>query len=173
MTDFRRFKKIELNDEEFDLYEKVVYSPSMKRKIKVIVLRHSDASKKVIALLFSTNLDYLAIDILAKYRARFKIEFIIHDAKQHTGLTHSQARSSAAIENYLNQSITALNLLKIEDQQQLMTRQQKMISIASWRRRKFNQYFSQIIFSMLDLPLKPKKIKEVIESVRNYGCIAA
>ena len=145
----------------------------MKRVIKVVALRSRGASKKVIALLFSTHLEHTAIDVLRKYRARFQIEFVIRDAKQHVGLTHSQARSSAAIENHLNQSISALNLLKIEDQKQVSTKQPKVISIASWRRRKFNQHFAEIIFSMLDSSLKPEKIREVIDKVKNYGCIAA
>ena len=171
-TDLRRFRKTTQVDENFDLYEKVVHSPSMKRKIVAVVLRNRD-DKRMLAILYTTNLEASATTVLKKYRARFQIEFVIRDAKQHTGLTHSQARSSVAIENHLNQSLSALNLLKIEDQQQLSTRTQKVISIASWRRRKFNQHLAKKLISMFDISLNRQKIDEVIEKIGSYGAIAA
>ncbi|MFK7901545.1 MAG: transposase [Nitratireductor sp.] len=173
MTDFRRFKKTEMKDETFDLYNKVVWSHSMKRKILVVALRSRDKEKKVLALLYTTNLDSSPISILKKYRARFQIEFVIRDAKQHTGLTHSQARTSVAIENHLNQSLTALNLLKVEDQQQVPARTQKVISIASWRRQKFNQHLAKKLISMFGFDLNKDKMKEVIKNIGSYGAIAA
>ena len=156
-TDLRRFRKVELKHEAFDLFEQVVHSKSMKRTIKVVILRKRDTSKKVLALLYTTQLDASAETVLRKYRARFQIEFIIRDAKQHTGLAHSQARRSISIENHLNQSIWALNLLKAEDQLQGSERSPKVISIASWKRRKYNQHLAQKIFSMFEFSLDHKK----------------
>ena len=78
-----------------------------------------------------------------------------------------------AIENHLNQSLTALNLLKIEDQQQAPARTQKVISIASWRRRKFNQHLAKILISMFGFDLNEDKMEEVIENIGSYGAIAA
>lgn len=173
MTDFRRFKKHESEGDDFDLYEKVVWSNSMKREILVVVLRSRFDKKKVLAVMYTTNLQSTAISVLQKYRARFQIEFVIRDAKQHTGLTHSQARTSVAIENHLNQSLSALNLLKVEDQQQAPKRLQKVISIASWRRKKFNQHLARKLISMFDFSLNREKIAEVIESIGCYGAIAA
>ena len=98
---------------------------------------------------------------------------MIRDAKLHTGLNHSQARTSVAIENHLNQSLTALNLLKIEDQQQAPKRTQKVISIASWRRRKFNQHLAKIVSSMFASEVNKEKINQVIEDIGHYGSIAA
>ncbi|MEC8010857.1 MAG: transposase [Pseudomonadota bacterium] len=172
-TDLRRFTKTEMPKEDFDLYSKVVWSHSMKREILVVVLRNRGEKKKILALLYTTNLSTSPVDVLQKYRARFQIEFVIRDAKQHTGLNHSQARTLVAIENHFNQSLIALNLLKIEDQQQAPKRIQKVISFASWRRRKFNQHLAKIVFCMFGSEANKKKIKQVIENIGCYGAISA
>lgn len=171
-TDFRRLKKTEMHGESFNLHSGVLYSKSLKRLIKIVLLRDKE-SKKVKAILYSTNQDENAQAILKKYRSRFQIEFVIRDAKQYTGLEHCQARSSQAIENHFNNALTALNLLKIEDIKSSGTNERKVVSIASWRRRKTNEHLAQIIFDKLGLSPKMSKIKETLEFVRGYGCIAA
>ena len=43
----------------------------------------------------------------------YRLEFVIRDAKQHTGLAHGQARSQDKIDFHLNASLTATNLLRL------------------------------------------------------------
>lgn len=171
-TDLRRLKKREMDNESFNLHSGVLYSRSLKCLIKVVLLRDKE-NKKVKAILYSTDQSEDAVAILKKYRSRFQIEFVIRDAKQHTGLEHCQARSSQAIENHFNNALTALNLLKIEDIRSSSTVKRKVISIASWRRRKSNEHLAHIIFDKLGLSPKMSKIKEALDFVRAYGCIAA
>ena len=70
-------------------------------------------------------------------------------------------------------SICALNLLKAEDQLQGSERSPKVISIASWKRRKYNQHLAQKIFSMFEFSLDHKKIAQVFERIGSYEAIAA
>lgn len=172
MQDFRRLTKIELENEGFNLHTGILYSMSLKKEIRVVALR-AHKTKKTLALLFSTNTDLSAESILKKYRSRFQIEFVIRDAKQHTGLEDCQARSTQSLENHFNNSLTALNLLKIEDLIESKSTSQKTISIASWRRRKTNQRLAEIIFDKLGLERKSEKIKDMFEFVKEYGRIAA
>ncbi|MDQ7074873.1 MAG: hypothetical protein Q9O24_06905 [Gammaproteobacteria bacterium] len=50
-----------------------------------------------------------------------------------------------------NASFIALNLLKLEDRKDKNNPEPSVISIASWRRKKFNQYLMKILFDKLGL----------------------
>ena len=172
LSDLGRLKKIELNKSSIELYSGVLYSKSLERKIKVVILV-SSKTQKTKAILYSTNEEESPESVLRKYKSRFQIEFLIRDAKQHTGLEHCQARSHKATENHFNNSLAAVNLLKIEDIKSTNSTQQKVISIASWRRRKTNENLVGIIINKLGLEPNLKKIKEIYDFVGSFGCIAA
>jgi IS4 transposase len=53
-------------------------------------------------------------EIVRFYRSRFQIEFLYRDAKQHFGLTSSQARSENKLNFHFNAALTAVNLSKID-----------------------------------------------------------
>ncbi|MCD9459870.1 transposase [Marinibactrum halimedae] len=57
-----------------------------------VMLRWDVNGKKSKALLFSTDIRLDAMKIIQYYKARFQIEFLFHDAKQHTGLVDCQSR---------------------------------------------------------------------------------
>jgi len=93
------------------------------------------------ALLFRTDTDCAALDILRYYRVRFQIEFLFRDAKQHTGLCDCQATSEEKLGFHFNVSLAALNLLRLEDRQQALEGAgRNVISIANWKTRKFNAH---------------------------------
>ena len=83
--------------------------------MKLVLLRWEISGKVGHALLFSTDLSLDAKQVVAYYKARFQIEFLFRDGKQHTGLMDCQARCKEAIHSHINASLTALNLLKLED----------------------------------------------------------
>jgi len=64
-----------------------------------------------------SDIELPALEIYRLYKARFQIEFLFRDAKQFTGLLDCQARSQSALHFHFNASMTALNLLKLEDRQ--------------------------------------------------------
>ena len=111
--------------------------------------------------------------LVAYYKARFQIEFLFRDAKQHTGLMDCQARCKTAIHTHINASLTALNLLKLEDRRNKKTAEESVISIASWRRRKFNQNLMAILFDQLGLSRDCDKVAKVYDVLSGYGAIAA
>lgn len=168
------WKRESCDDEKTEAYSHVVWSAGMKRKLKVVILRRIERGAIGQAILFTTDTKLDACSVIAYYRARFQIEFVFRDAKQHTGLMDCQARCREAIHTHVNASMTSLNLLKLEDQKhQGVEGMPRVISIASWKRRKFNQNLMQVIFKRLGLEQTLTKVSEVYESLTDYGAIAA
>ncbi len=107
------------------------------------------------------------------YSSRFQIEFLIRDAKQHTGLNEFQTRAALQIHNHINASIAAVNIMKLEDQRKYTNPCASVISIASWKRRKMNQMFMRKVFRKLDIDPTSEKALSVMKSLENWACIAA
>jgi len=169
-TDLARFDDMgELDCGRYG-YTAIVHAVSLGRKVRVVVLRQSDERR---VILYSTDTALKPHKIVEFYRARFQIEFLFRDAKQHTGLEHCQAWKEKAIKTHINASLTALNLLKIEDAQCQGDDSVNVISIASWKRRKFNQHLLSRIFSFLDIDESHKIFLKVSEAFGEYGVIAA
>ena len=171
--DLSRFEHITSLENNTELYSAIVYSVSLKREIRVVIIRPSDLNISTRAILFSTDINLHALKILSYYRARFQIEFLFRDAKQYTGLTHCQSRCSEAIDNQVNASLSALNLLKIEDRNEKKTAGKTVISIASWKRRKSNQHLLSRVFNRLGVNLSSIKVCNVYEELSDYGLIAS
>jgi len=155
------------------LYTAVVNSVSFKRNIRLVVVCKRQGTKVLTALLFSTDTSLTAEDIYRYYTARFQIEFLFRDAKQFTGLTDFQTRSEPRIAFHVNASLTALNFLKFEDRQQVPENDDHVISIASWKVRKFNEHQLARIISTLGFDLNSIKLHPHYEELINYGTIAA
>ena len=154
-----------------NIYSAEVYAIKMKKKVKVVLLHNIDDESY--ALLFSTYLKLSSRTIIKYYKARFQIEFYIRDSKQHTGLMDCQARKSSATNTHLNMSITALNVLKIEDCIAKESFSKSVISIASWKCIKFNKHYLSGILSMLEISKDDDKYIAVYDAFSNYGVIAA
>jgi len=155
------------------IYAKVVYSKLLKRNIQLVMLRWIKGKKTGRALLFSTDIELNPRMLIQYYKARFQIEFVFRDAKQHLGLTHCQARSRKKIEMHMNASLSCLNVLKIEDRLLKNHSGVSVISIASWKRRKFNQNFMGRLFDELGINLKCQKVATIFSQYSGYGAIAA
>jgi hypothetical protein len=172
-NELTRFDKIGTLDDGVEVYAKTVHSVNFKRKIKVVMLTCIRGDKTGRALLYSTDTSLDAMTLISYYKARFQIEFIFRDAKQYTGLIHCQSRNKKATNIHLNSSLVALNLLKIEDRLKKQTEDETVISIATWKRRKFNQNMMIRLFDELGLSLKDKKVSQVYDDMSDYGAIAA
>ena len=172
-NDLDRFEEVGFLDDGVEIYAQVVFSKQLKRSIKVVMLRSSQGNKEGRVLLYSTDTKLDAMTLIRYYKARFQIEFLFRDAKQYTGLSHCQSRRKAAIHTHLNASLVALNLLKLEDRQAKKVAGVTVISIASWKRRKFNQHMMKRLFEELGLSLKSKKVAQVYDQMSDYGAIAA
>jgi hypothetical protein len=170
-TEKHRFDFIEKLENECSVYSKIVYSTHLKRIIRVVFLHWKKSGKEGHALLFSTDKNLNPMTLLKYYQSRFQIEFLFRDAKQHTGLVDCQALCKEAIHTHINASMTALNLLKLEDKKKKKTLTPSVISITSWKRKKFNQHLMKRLFLKLDLSLSCKKVKTVFDEFSDYGAI--
>lgn len=158
------------------IYTAVVNSAHFKRDLRIVYLVKRVGDKVQTALLFSTDLEMDAKTLVRFYKARFQIEFLFRDAKQFLGLSHCQARSAKALHFHFNASMTALNLLKLEDRQhqpETTGKSGKVISIASWKIRKANAHLLERFSSYLGLDFSRIKSRPDFEQLCNYGAIAA
>lgn len=155
------------------LYTAVVNSVHFERNIRIVYLVKTVGQKIKTTLLFSTDIDLPAQEIYRLYKARFQIEFLFRDAKQFTGLLDCQARCQSALHFHFNASMAALNLLKLEDRQRAAGADRSVISIASWKTRKFNEHLLEHFSSVLGLNFSLIKSSPEFETLCNYGTIAA
>ena len=99
------------------------------------------------------------------YRLRYQIEFVIRDAKQHTGLTHCQARSQEKLDFHLNMSVAAVNLLRL-------LAQKAECSPRTYQREPYHRFLIGRLFSKLGLSAEYDRMDARIQSVVRTGRMA-
>lgn len=128
------------------LYTAVVNSPHFKRNLRLAYLLDRRKPGKVrYAVLFSTDTDLDARELVRLYRLRFQVEFIFRDAKQYTGLSDCQARSQARLAFHFNASLTALNIARLAER----SGSSSVFSMATVKRRGYNRLFLERIIRYL------------------------
>jgi len=90
---------------------------------------------------------------------------VIRDAKQHTGLTHCQARSEEKIDFHLNMSVAAVGLLRL-------LAKKKECSLPIYRREAYNRMLISRLFSKLGLSAEFDRADPRIEEVVRIGHMA-
>lgn len=154
-----------------ELYTALVNSPHFKRNLRLAYLLDRRKPDKVrYAVLFSTDSDLDAWELVRLYRLRFQVEFIFRDAKQYTGLSDCQARSQARLAFHFNASLAALNLARLTARSASSA---AVFSMASVKRRSYNRLFLDRIIRYLDLEAEMVLIHPAYERLCNYGAIAA
>jgi hypothetical protein len=170
--DKRRWKQC-YQDEQNTAYEVVVYSVSLKRKVKAVYV--VSAKEKGYELLISTDVEMAGEKVLQYYRLRFQIEFLIRDAKMYAGLEQCQARSQDKLYNHWNIALFSVSLArwqwwaKLPDYQ----KQDTPFSMRTVKTACLNQYMAETIFSILGLDMSSKKVKKLFKQCLNIGNIAA
>ena len=176
LTDVSRMTLVSEIEPQVYLYTINVWVVSMKRKVRLAYIRNCHNPERVgMALLFSTDINLGALEILAFYKSRFQIEFIFRDAKQFTGLSDCQARDFTKLDFHFNASLMALNLAKFDARQShLSTHPDKpfVFSMASYKRLAFNRHLLERFISLLDLDLTPIKSHPNFHKLCNYGSIS-
>jgi hypothetical protein len=161
-------------DDGIFLYSDIVYSVSMYRQIRLVLLVNGNArNKNGFMLLFSTDVEQSAEQIYRFYKSRFQIEFIFRDAKQFTGLTDCQSPNQDALYFHFNISLSALNCAKAIAISEHDYNEPFVFSMASVKRVAFNELLMEKIFSKLDLDLTLLKFNPLYEELRFFGAIAA
>lgn len=161
-----RFEELDLSIDNGKLYSIVAYSNSLKQSVRLVVW--ISENRKTRKLYFSTDTAMSGKDVIEYYRTRFQIEFCFRDAKQFTGLNHSQARSTAKLRFNFNASLTSVNVAKVIAKERGIP-----FSMASLKTMIHNEYLLQRFICVSGIKpnkkLNDKLFKELIE----FAAIAA
>ena len=128
-------------------------------------------------MLCSTDLTLSAEEVLNLYEARFQIEFLFRDAKQHTGLGQSQVLDSKGQEHFANNSLTAFNLLRLEDRAWALSKgmhlRHSVASFGSLKLRKYKQLQLNRCVMALVNQLTSERVRRIPEQSYRTGLLAA
>jgi hypothetical protein len=161
------------NQESEKIYKAKVYSKSLKKWIIVVLVYRKKKNKWSHKIYVSTDLNMTAKTVLAYYKARFQIEFLYRDAKQHTSLNYCQARSENKLHTHLNMSLTAVNLAKITHWLSQEKEKRKPFSMSDVKVGYSNDlHLKRFIRGFGIYPIS-KKNKTIINKLRIFGKIAA
>ena len=149
---------------EVEIWTTLANSPHFGCDLRVVVLRKPATGESLV--LASTDLTQSAEEIVAFYRLRYQIEFVIRDAKQHAGLTQCQARSQPKIDFHLGASLAATNLLRLLAAHSGST-------IGSVRRWAYNRMLAGRLFSQLGLSPEWTVSDPEVQPVLHTGRMAA
>ena len=160
-------------EEDIIAYEAVVYSVSLKCKVKAVYV--VSEQEKSYDLLISTDVEMAGEKVLQYYRLRFQIEFLIRDAKMYAGLEQCQARSQDKLYNHWNMALFSVSLPRWQWWAKLPEEQKKdtPFSMRTVKTACLNQYMAETIFSILGMDMSSKKVKKLFNQCLIIGNIAA
>ncbi len=172
--DLSRWELIATDGPHLTLYTLVVWSVSLKRRIRAVVaVNRKEQEKPRYVVLFSTDTSLSATNIFRFYKARFQIEFIFRDAKQFAGFSDCQARDKEALHFHFNASVTVVNVARIMAQEAQKTEAKLVFSMTSVKQRFFNEHLLNLFIDRLALDQTAVKNHPQFEYLRNYAAIAA
>lgn len=167
--DLSRWTRLGADENGLEYFEVVAWGVSFKRAIKVVCVRKRKGNKVARVLLFSTDTELDGMELVRMYRSRFQIEFIFRDAKGYTGLCDGQMRSRKGLHHHFNLSLAALNVLRLEQR----ALGHHVFSLASAKRRKYNELLINHIFEQLGLDPLDENIAPHLDGLRDFGVLAA
>ena len=157
-------------DDEVIIFTAIVNSKCFKRNIRIAYVQDRDTNAYTI--LFSTDVSLDGFLIYQYYHLRFQIEFLFRDGKQHTGLTHCQARSESKLSFHQNASLTAVSLAKADfyaNDEHLG----QPFSMADVTTSYFNRLYVNRIFDTLHLDPTSEALAPLYHELLNFGKFAA
>ena len=172
--------KVELSNHKFDyvltlidgekLFTAIVYSPSLKRKIKIVLLL---TKKNKQHLFYSTDTELSALDIFDFYSARFQIEFLFKDSKGFTGLEECQSTNKKILDTHFNMSFFVLNMAKIEDRIIKGENNSEPFSILNYQRTASNTQMLNLFIHKFDIDMTSKKMSDAYHDMLRIGLVAS
>jgi hypothetical protein len=172
--DMSRFEALGEIEEDIHAWVQTLWHVSLKRTVRVVLLLNAkQLQKQSHVLLFSTDLTLSCAEIIGYYGARFGIEFLFRDAKQHLGFKDCQARNQKALDFHFNLSLSALNFAKAEALSEVELGQPLIFSMYSHKCRAFNERLMDRVFSKFGLDPTLIKRHPAYPELREYGVIAS
>lgn len=169
----KRVFKAKYQNKDCLIYEAIVWSVSLKRKIKLAYISFFSKKKRAFSLLFSTDTELSGEKIYQYYKARFQIEFLFRDAKQHMGLTQSQARSENKLYFHFNMSLSMVGIAKITQLSEQKNELKKTFSLADIKTQHFNELLLDLFLIKYQIDPNMEKNKIIYQELSNFGKIAA
>lgn len=173
-----RFDKVDASElnagEGVEIYTAELYHATIKRWLRTVVLVwHTADGKRHHAILATTDLQATANDVLRIYQARFQIEFLLRDGKQHAGLTECQARNKEALDFHFNASLATVSATRAATAAVHTNETPYVFSLATQKQIAFNEHFLAEISAKYDYDLNCWKKHPAYEELRTYGALAA
>lgn len=157
--EYTRMEKLDMNQTDGEFYTLICYSKALKQKIRLVI---GITSKGTHRLYFSTDVTMSGKDVIEYYKTRFQIEFCFRDAKQFTGLNHSQARNIKRLDFAFNLSFTAVNTAKV-----MMKENDITLSMSAIKSLMYNSYILKRFFELSGFKpnrkINDKLVGELIE----------
>jgi len=161
-------------NQEATVYSAIVHSKALKRNIRLVHVTYtSNKGKLTRKLYFSTDTQMDALEILDCYQSRFQIEFLYRDAKQHTGLNDSQARSENKLNFQFNAALTTINIAKVEHWLSQPKEVRKPFSMADIKTMNHNRLLLQRFIDVFGVNAYSAKNRNHVNELIYYGTIAA
>ena len=178
--DLSRFDKVDLSSLSLgaepgtEVYTAELYHVTLKRWLRtvVIVWRTADG-KRHHAILATTDLKSTAADVLRMYQARFQLEFLFRDGKQHAGLTECQARNKEALDFHFNAALATVSTARAAAVAAHTGNGCFVFSLATQKQIAFNEHFLAEISAKFGYDLSCWKTHSAYEELRVYGALAA
>lgn len=155
--DYAKTEQLTIDALEGKAYTMLAWAKALKCKIRLVIWMMPNGKKK---MFFSNDITLSGEEVMKFYRSRFLIEFCFRDAKQFTGLTHCQARSTWKIDFHFNASFTSQNLAKV-----MMKKIGMDYSIASFKSMMFNEYITKRIFAASGYRPNQNKIRKIFKDL--------
>ena len=170
--DLSRFERVECEDEGVELFWADLNSRRFKCTLRVVVCRRGKGSRGR-KLLFTTDLTLEPLKVYRWYGLRFQHEFVFRDGKQHTGLADGQMRGKTMRTEFVNASLSALNLMRLEERRGNPEGKPRVISMSKWKRRRHAQHVAGRIFNALGFDAQALKTLPAYDALRRDGFIAS
>ena len=176
--DLSRFDKVDASelevDEGVEIYTAELSHATIKRWLRIgVLVWHTADGKRHHAILATTDLKASAPDVLRIYQARFQIEFLLRDGKQHAGLSECQARNKAALDFHFNASLATVSAARAATAAEQTGEEPFVFSLATQKQVAFNEHFLAEISARYGYDLNCWKNHPAYEELRTYGALAA
>ena len=162
------------------VWTRVVWAPHFERFFRVVVIQNITKKGEVLGhvVLCSTDTTLPASEIRALYSARFQLEFVFRDAKQHAALTTCQLRSKKGLENHWNAAFLTVSLARAQQLLHSAARTGRpagglVFSIEDAKRAAFNCLFATRILANLGLSHRFEELQQHPSRPLDLGVKAA
>ena len=154
------------------VFSATVWVKAFHRKVALVVCESKDSNKMSRRLYFSTDTELDPITILDYYAARFQIEFLYRDAKQHTGLCDCQARDKKKLHFHVNASLTAVNIAKAKHWLNLPKEERGAFSMTNIKTLYHNELLLKRFFCAFGVNPHTTKNQHKVKELLDIGKIA-